>query len=498
METGVANIDACRRRLAVSDVHETNGGPALRPATHSQSAIRPGAQIVSAGLHRTRPPSVIRSGSVRVLATVGVAVVGLVLAGCSGSSSGSGGGSNGSGGITVWVDSTRAAAFDAYKKANPSDKVTVVTYDGSANGSNSFKTKMNLYDKAGSGWPDVVFSTQNNDASWASQSIGGKEPFAAVLNEGLVPDATLSNFTKGALDPCTVDGKVYCLRNDLAQVVLWYDKTLMTKFGYTVPTTWEEYQQLGAKVAKEHPGYIVGAVGDTFTPEIYLWASQCQANQVTGPRAMSVKTDTPECKRAADLIDAGVANKSLSALSVFTPEFVKAASGKVLLMPGPAWYAGAIFNNTSSLNLPKGELGVAAPLSWGGGEAATGNVGGGTWFVSSHSKNSALAAKFVEFVTTDDVYQVDLAPGYPAYAPAAQKWIAKQEASGYYATDLSAMVDAGSKIWSGWGSPAFSQEAVWAKTVTPVITSGGSVASTLSAWGEAIKNEAHVNGYTVQ
>jgi multiple sugar transport system substrate-binding protein len=453
----------------------------------------------SADPRNTRHAGVIRSGSVRILVITGIAAAGLVLAGCSSSSSGSTSGAiSNSGGITVWIDSTRAAAADAYKKANPADKVTVVTYDGSANGSNSFKTKMNLFDKAGIGWPDVVFSTQNNDAAWASQGIGGKQPFAAVLNKGLVPDATLSGFIKGALDPCTVDGKVYCLRNDLAQTAMWYDKTLMDKFGYKVPTTWEEYQQLGAKVAKEHPGYIIGAVGDTFAPEIYMWAGQCQANTVTGPRAMTVNTGTAECKRVADMIDAGVANKSLSTLSVFTPEFVKAAAGRVLLMPGPAWYAGAIFNNPAALNLPKGELGVAAPPSWGGGEAVTGNVGGGTWFISSHSKNSALAAKFAGFVTTADDYQVALAPGYPASTTAAQKWIAKQESSGYYATDLSALVTAGSKIWSGWGSPAFSQEAIWAKTVTPVITSGGSVAATLPKWQEAIKNEAQVNGYTVQ
>jgi ABC-type glycerol-3-phosphate transport system substrate-binding protein len=471
----------------------------LRPAHLFQRAIRPGAQVAPAGAGMTRHAAAIGSRRVRAIAVSGIVVAAIGLAGCGSSSSGSGSSaSSGSGGITVWIDATRAAAADAYKKAYPSDKVTVVTYDGSANGSNTFKTKMNLYDRAGSGWPDVVFSTQNNDAAWASQSVGGAKPYAAVLNQGLVPSSTLSNFTPGSLDPCTVQGKVYCLRNDLAQVVLWYDKTLMTQFGYTLPTTWEDYQALGAKVAKEHPGYIIGAVGDTFTPEIYMWSGKCQANQVTGPRAMTVQTDTSECKKMAGLLDAGVANKSLSTLSVFTPDFVKQASGKVLLMPGPAWYAGAIFNNKTALNLPSGQLGVAPPLSWSGGEAVTGDVGGGTWFISSHSQNSALAAKFAEFVTTADDYQVKLAPGYPAYAPAAQKWITSQEASGYYATDLSALTSAGSKIWSGWGSPSFSQEAVWAKTVTPVITSGGSVAATLSKWGDAIKNEAQVNGYTVQ
>src|SRR3954447_19957920 len=60
-----------------------------------------------------------------------------------------------SSGITVWVDSTRLDAAKAYKKANPAAKVKIVTYDGNANGSNTFKTKTQLFDRAGSGWPDV-------------------------------------------------------------------------------------------------------------------------------------------------------------------------------------------------------------------------------------------------------------------------------------------------------------------------------------------------------
>jgi multiple sugar transport system substrate-binding protein len=401
--------------------------------------------------------------------------------------------------ITVWVDADRQAAAKAFQKANPDTKIKVVTYDGSANGSNSFRTKMQLFDRAGSGWPDVVFSSQNNDAAWASQKSGGKQAFAAVLDKGLVPKDTLSNFTEGSLDPCTVDGHVYCLRNDLAQTVLWYDKSLLEQFGYAVPTTWEEYQALGEKVAKEHPGYIIGTAGDAWTPEVFMWASKCQANDVTGPKSVTVKTDSTECKRAASMLDALRQNGTVPVVSVFTPEFLKKYSGKVLMMPGPAWYAGAIFNNPQSLNVPAGRLGVAAPLPWKGeSEAATGNVGGGTWFVSSHSKNLKGAEKFVQFVTTADAYQVDVAPGYPAYAPAAQKWIAKQEASKYYATPLQPVVTAASRVWDGWGYPTFSQEAIWAKTMTPGITGGKSIVDLLPTWRQEIENQAKVNGYAVK
>jgi len=439
------------------------------------------------------------------VAALGAATALLALAGCS-----TGGSSaNGSYGfpeakqdtsstITVWVDADRQAAAKAFEKANPDTKIKVVTYDGSANGSNSFRTKMQLFDRAGSGWPDVVFSSQNNDAAWASQKSNGKQAFAAVLDKGLVPKDTLDNFTEGALNPCTVNGQVYCLRNDLAQAVLWYDKTLMDKFGYAVPTTWEEYQALGEKVAAEHPGYIIGTAGDAWTPEVFMWGSKCQANDITGPKSVTVKTDSTECKRAATLLDTLRENKTVPAVSVFTPEFVKSYAGKVLMMPGPAWYAGAIFNNPQSLNVPAGELGVAAPLPWKGEDkAVTGNVGGGTWFISSHSKNLKAAEKFAQFVTTSDDYQVDVAPGYPAYAPAAKKWIEKQEASKYYATSLEPVATAASQVWDGWGYGVFSQEAVWAKTMTPAITGGKSIESLLPTWQEAIANQAKVDGYKV-
>ncbi|MEV7076900.1 ABC transporter substrate-binding protein [Streptomyces sp. NPDC091972] len=454
------------------------------------------------GIH-TGAPSRRRASAVAV---TGIATALLTLAGC-GSGESAANGKYGfpearqeaSSAITVWVDADRQAAAKAFQAANPDTKIKVVTYDGSANGSNSFRTKMQLFDRAGSGWPDVVFSSQNNDAAWASQKSGGKQAFAAVLDKGLVPKETLGNFTKGSLDPCTVDGRVYCLRNDLAQTVLWYNKPLLEKFGYALPTTWEEYQALGEKVAEEHPGYIIGTAGDAWTPEVYMWASKCRANDVTGPKSVTVNTGSAECKRAASMLDTLRDKGTVPVVSVFTPEFLKKYSGKVLMTPGPAWYAGAIFHNPESLDVPAGQLGVAAPLTWKGeSEAVTGNVGGGTWFVSSHSKNLEAARKFVQFVTTADQYQVDAAPGYPAYAPAAQKWIAKQEASKYYATSLQPVVTAASRVWAGWGYPTFSQEAIWAKTITPGITGGKSIVDLLPTWQTAIKNQAEVNGYVVK
>ena len=228
-----------------------------------------------------------------------------------------------------------------------------------------------------------------------------------------------------------------------------------------------------------------------------MWSSKCEANGITGATTITVNTDSTECKRAASLLDDLRANNTVPNVSVFSPEFVSTYSGKVLMMPGPAWYGGALFQNPDNINVPAGEVGIAEPLPWKGEDAVTGDVGGGTWFLSSHSENPGLAAKFATFVTTADDYQVNTAPGYPAFAAAANKWLDKQASSGYYATDMSALTTAGGLIWSGWGSGIPSQEAIWAKTMTPGITEGKKLVDLLPDWQKAISDQYQVDGYTV-
>ncbi|MFI7300447.1 ABC transporter substrate-binding protein [Streptomyces sp. NPDC050121] len=395
------------------------------------------------------------------------------------------------GALTVWVDATRMDAAKLYQKLHPDAKLDIVSYDGDANGSNYLQTKVQLFNRTGKGWPDVVFSSQNNEVTWAVDA-----GFAAPLDKGLMPAIILAQFAKGANDVCKVNDTLYCLRNDLSQAVLWYNAPLMKKFGYTVPTTWEEYQALGEKVAKEHPGFLVGDAGDSFTPEIYLWASKCGANDITGPKSVSVNTTSEACTKMAKLLDVLIKNKSMSISGVFSTDFGKNQADKVLLMPGPAWYGGAVFKDT--LKVPAKQIGVAPIPQWKGQPApTTGNVGGGTWLLSKHSTHIKAATDFLKWVTTDDAYQAEKAPGYPAYGPAAQKWLKAQGGVGYLTGDLSALQDASSQVWPGWGSGQFSQEAIWAATVKPGLTQGKSIESMLPAWQDSIVKYAKSNGYKV-
>jgi ABC-type glycerol-3-phosphate transport system substrate-binding protein len=398
--------------------------------------------------------------------------------------------------ITVWTDSTRLPSVQAYAKSHPNAKLNIVTYDGGAGGSNYLQTKMQLFDRTGSGWPDVVFATPT-DATWATvPSKPGAIPFAAPLDESLVPQTTLTGFAKGSLEPCQYNGHTYCLRNDIAQVVLWYNKSLMDKWGYQVPTTWPEYQALGLKVAKEHPGYLVGSVGDTNSQESYLWSSQCPAFQLTGPNTLRVALQDSHCTRMTELLDSLIQAKAVTTQGFFSQGFAKSSGDKVLMANGPSWYGQYLFN--TAFQTPSGQIGAAAPLTWPGETtAATGNVGGAVWMVSSHSANLKTSTDLVTWLTTSNDNQAS-APTYPAYAPAAQAWLANPVNKNYFATDISGVFQqAADEVWTGWSNTKFSDATAWSSVVLPALTAGQSLTATLPAWQSAISDEAKADGYAV-
>ncbi|MFI1964606.1 ABC transporter substrate-binding protein [Streptomyces pathocidini] len=396
--------------------------------------------------------------------------------------------------LTVWVDATRVPVVKAYQKAHPGTKLKIVTYSGDANGANDLQTKVRLFDRSGRGWPDVAFSTTTADTAWAAS---GPKPYAAPVDqENIVDRRILDGFAEGALDPCTVGDTVYCVRNDLAQNVLWYNKRLLDRFGYEVPTTWEEYRALGERVAEEHPGYLVGTAGDPWTPEIYLWAAQCPASTLTGPKKVTVDLESPKCTRAVSLLDRLIKAGSVSKGSVFDTGFVKKSASKVLMTPGPSWYGPVLFRDT--FKAAEGEIAAAPPLKYEADESATtGNVGGGVWFVSAHSANLRAAGDLVTWVTTSDEAQAE-AVTYPAYKKAAEGWLARQKETGWFAGDVApALTRAAEQVWPGWGATQYSQESIYTTTVVPALNQGSTIASTVGSWQTAIVDKATSLGYRV-
>ncbi|MDL9977794.1 ABC transporter substrate-binding protein [Microbacterium sp. ASV49] len=392
--------------------------------------------------------------------------------------------------INVLVDPTRQAAVEAYQKTHPEVKINIETFDGLG-----LQTKMSLYDKSGSGWPDVVFSPATSDSAWALKSSGGgAQPYAAPLNQGLIPKSTLAGWAQGSLAPCEANGNVYCLRNDIAQTVLWYNKTMLDQWGYTLPTTWEDFQSLGEKIAKEHPGYLVGEFGDANMLDVYFWASRCAVQERTGdPNTIKIDMTSAQCTKTAKMIDALLDSGAMGKQSYFE----KGLDGsKMVMAVGPSWFGKYLFDAT--YKIPAGQIGIADQPQWAGDSTASnGNVGGGIWMVSSHSQNLKNATDLVTWVTSDTGFQ-KTAPTYPANTAAAQAWLTNPDNINYFATPIAEPFQkAANQVWKGWANTTFLDQDPFKNVVETGINAGKSVESLMPAWQTEQINTAKAAGYTV-
>jgi ABC-type glycerol-3-phosphate transport system substrate-binding protein len=406
------------------------------------------------------------------------------------------------GSLTVWVDSVRLPAAKLYAKTHPKVKLHIVTFDGDSNGATTLQAKIQLWNRTGHGWPDVIFSEQVNDPVWMAS-----KPFdyAADLGKGVFPTSVVKQIPAPSIAQCTVNGHLVCIQDNLAQEVLYYNKKLMSQFGYSVPKTWQQWAALGDKVAKDHPGYIIGTLGDSYGHWLYFWANQCPLSSLKGPNTVLINASDPHCTQMASLLDPLLANKSVSDVTVFSPDFAKQYGGsadKVLMMPGPTWYAYAVFRDT--LKLPAGEWATSTPLQWGSGPVTTGQVGGGPWIISKHTKNMAAALDFVDWnvttakTNTDEPNYSAVSPGYPSYAPGASKWLQFLNKDPFFAAPPGpAMQSAAKDIWKGWSLVTYPDQPVWSNSVVTQLVAGKSLSSLLPALGQGLSQAAQAAGYKV-
>lgn len=390
--------------------------------------------------------------------------------------------------VLVWTDSTRLAAFDDFEKANPHTKLDIQVIDPTA-----LLSKIQLANRVGSGWPDVIFdSTPSDIASLSSPLFNYAEP----LNS-LIPQSVQGNFaTHNAA--CTIAGKLYCLQNDLAQDVLWYNKPLMAKFGYQVPTTWAQYQALGENVARQHPGYLIGAAGASTVYYDYLWGSGCPVQTVTSSTQVTINTTDPKCTRVAAMLGPLLADGSVSRLSPFDPGLDKIAKSKLLMMPAASWFGQYEFKASTGYGFPNGEIAAAPIPSWPGETTNySGAEGGGIYVVSAHAKNMTGAVAVAQWVATNNAYQAT-APTYPAYIPAAKAWLGAVKSDPFYAEDPSAvLMAAAAKINPAEGPTRYPVEGPIDSTIVAAITSGGTISSALPALQSQLSALAQTAGYAV-
>lgn len=392
--------------------------------------------------------------------------------------------------VLVWTDAARLPGFQSYQKSHPDVKMRIVTVD-----MGDFPAKVQLFNKSGSGWPDVVFTGGPDQVATLSQP---DIAYTADLTP-LVSKEIIDGFAKGSLDGCQIGGKLYCLRNDLAQAVLWFDAPRFKEFGYAVPKTWEEYEALGLKLAKEHPGYVIGALGDSGALEVYLYSTDCALTQPVASDVNKVKinTSSANCQKVVKMLDNLVTAGAISKFGPFDPEFAQlAVDGKLLALPAASWFGEFVFKPT--YKIAEGRLSAAVPLTWAGESTPrTYGWGGGAYFVSTHAKNVKAAADIAVWMATSPDYQTT-APTFPAYLPAADMWGKKLSADKLYAEDIFPVLrQAANALNPGQGFLRFTARDAISKTLIPAFKDGKPMANVLTAFQTELANQAQTAGYTV-
>jgi multiple sugar transport system substrate-binding protein len=299
---------------------------------------------------------------------------------------------------------------------------------------NQFPADVLRFNQQGEGWPDVVFAETN----LVAQVVDPQHDFPLDLGPALSAEV-LNNFEPHANDACTYGGKLLCLRHDTAPMVLYYNKPLMDKFGYRLPVTWQEYEALGERISREHPGFIIGSFGDAWGFKAYFDASGCPSSWVLDDKRVHINFGDARCVRAAKLVDALLANGTLAPYGYFDSRFTQIPrDDKLLMLIAPSWMALAAFGGQRGspyYQTAQHQLGVAEPLRWDGdAQVMTSTMGGGAWAVSKHTQNLHLALDFIVWMVSAPEFWA-ITPDYPVYVPVQPAWEKAVSANPLFAND---------------------------------------------------------------
>ena len=326
--------------------------------------------------------------------------------------------------LLIWTDTVRKPGNDQFAKANPQHNIKVEL-------NSTLIQKVQVFNRVKKGWPDMYFDGAPNNVSLMQSKAFG---YARDLTP-LFPASYWKKFGT-ANDWCKIDGKMYCVKNDLAHTVLYYDQKLFDQFGYKVPTTMAEFRTIALDLAKNHPGYNVGHMGEGEIYQGWLWPSGCPMATVKGNKMIHNPKD-PKCTRAVtmvqELLDAGVLKKEGS----FSADAQKDnQAGKMLMNIGPSWWGDYVVKPEGSFGVPAGQINIAPTPKWPGETKNwSGAWGGGVYMISSHSTpaQAKVAAKMIRYSTTNKKFVVsaDMVT-YPAFPPSAKLWAADRAQGGYY------------------------------------------------------------------
>jgi len=319
--------------------------------------------------------------------------------------------------IEVWIDAAREESAGKFIDKYP-DKGKLVTLTTTDYG--QLPQKILFWNNVGGGWPDASFSGPQivpliNDA--AHSYLGDLKPF--------VSEDIIKGFAEGSLTNCWDGEKLYCLRNDLAFFVMWYNAPKLKELGLQPPKTYEEFMTICANVKQTNPEITCALMQQQESYINILVSAQCPIQQILGAGKIRINATHENCVKAAKWFDEMTSKGYFLATNMWaaeTSDIVK--SDNWLFMPSSSWFGDYVIRGTyydPADPAFQGKIGVAPMPKWEGQDRPyVFWWGGAAWVMSRHTKNPQLVADFLVYMTTDVIKEQGT---YPAYVPAAEEWL---------------------------------------------------------------------------
>ena len=394
--------------------------------------------------------------------------------------------------LLVWGDAPREPFYKAFDESRDDVELEFVSI-----ARNELIQKLQLAIRSGDGVPDAIFMP---DVNMAAQLSTRRSNYLMEISDK-VDSSITDGFYPTSLAPCEKDGgSLVCLRNDVAHFMLWYNAPLMDELGLSVPTTWEEYEAVGAAAAAKDSGIVSGEAAMHIPLMNFLYSNGCDlAVPVEGDsETLNINATAPQCVEAAQLVDRMLDNGSLARVAPFDPEFIELAkTGKLLMIPGPTWFGEFIIKRR--YEFAEGVTGVGMTPKWASQDKPLAwSWGGCVWGAWKDTKHPEVVVDLLTFVTTDIDTNRD-AVTMPAYQPASVEWGTGFDNSGYYSGDSNfpTMVDAAANGHPGYVSLRVDTRASFTKAVVNDLAAGASFESLLPQLQEEFVNAAKLARYKV-
>ncbi|WP_104087717.1 sugar ABC transporter substrate-binding protein [Arthrobacter sp. GMC3] len=293
--------------------------------------------------------------------------------------------------VTFW---SSLAGMDKVTEAfNASQSDIKVTFESVPNGASGGYAKLSTAITAGNG-PDVSTIEYANLPQFVSN--GQVEPLDKLVDKA----ASVDKYYEQIRGLVQFGGATYGLPYDAAPMIMWYRKDLLDKAGVGVPKTWADFEAAGKALQQAVPGTYLASFNPnepTVTAAL-AWQAGGKWFSAAGD-SWKVGINDASSKKIADfwqkLIDAKIVKVEQS----FSDEWsMDLAKGNVAGVLGANWSATGIQKRVEGSD-QKGAWIAAEVPNWGTPAGAF--YGGSSFNVAKGSKNPAAAAKFIQFLATD-------------------------------------------------------------------------------------------------